>query len=41
MRKTTSLKFDVDLWKKVKIHCIEKSIDISEYIENLVRKDLK
>jgi hypothetical protein len=40
-KKTTSLKVDEDFWKKVKIHCIEKGIDISEYIENLVRKDLK
>lgn len=40
-RKTTSLKIDEELWKKVKIHCIQKEIDISEYIENLVKKDLK
>lgn len=41
VRKTTSLKIDDEIWKKVKIHCIEKGIDISEYIENLVKKDLK
>ncbi len=41
VRKTTSLKIDEDLWKKVKIHCINESIDISEYIEKLVKKDLK
>lgn len=41
VRKTTSLKIDEDLWKKVKIHCINENIDISEYIENLVKKDLK
>ena len=41
LRKTTSIKIDPQLWKDVKKHCIDKDIDISEYIENLVRKDLK
>lgn len=41
MRKTTSLKIDEDLWKEVKKHCIDKNTDISEYIENMIRKDLK
>ena len=40
-KKTTSLKIDPELWKEVKIYCINKEIDISEYIENLIRKDLK
>jgi len=40
-RKTTSLKIEESLWKKVKIHCIKKGIEISEYIENLIKKDLK
>ena len=35
VRKTTSLKIDEDLWKKVKIHCINESVEISEYIEEL------
>lgn len=39
-RKTTSIKFDDQLWKKVKVHCIEKDMDISDYIEGLVKKDL-
>lgn len=41
VRKTTSLKIDEDLWKKVKIFCIKKGIEISEYLENLITKDLK
>lgn len=40
-RKTTSLKIDADLWKEVKKHCIDKDIEISEYIESIISKDLK
>lgn len=40
-RKTTSLKIDEELWKKVKISCILKGIDISDYLENLIKKDLE
>lgn len=39
-RKTTSLKIDEELWKKVKINCIQKEIDISDYIESLIKKNL-
>lgn len=41
MRKTTSLKIDEELWKKVKVHCILAGKDISEYIETLLNEDLK
>ena len=41
VRKTTSLKIDDELWKKVKIHCIMEGSEISEYIENLIKEDLK
>jgi hypothetical protein len=41
MRKTTSIKMDSELWKQVKKHCIDKEIDISEYLETLIKKDLK
>ena len=40
VRKTTSLKIESELWKEVKKHCIDKEMDISEYIEYLVQKDL-
>lgn len=40
-RKTTSIKIDAALWKKVKLHSIEKEIDISDYLERLIKKDLK
>ena len=39
-RKTTSIKIDPSLWKKVKLHCIEHDLEISDYIEILVKKDL-
>lgn len=40
-RKTTSIKMDEELWKQVKIHCITEGIDISDYLESLIKKDLK
>ncbi|MEK6933255.1 MAG: hypothetical protein AABW75_00070 [Nanoarchaeota archaeon] len=40
-RKTTSLKIDEEVWKKVKIHCILNSKDISDFIESLLIKELK
>jgi hypothetical protein len=39
-RKTTSLKVDEDLWKRVKKHCIDKDIDVSDYVESLIKNDL-
>ena len=40
-RETTSLKINKDIWKEVKKYCIDKEIMISEYIEDLIKKDLK
>jgi len=39
-RKTTSIKIEPELWKKVKKYCIDKEIDVSDYIEKLIRKNL-
>tara|TARA_Y100000310_G_scaffold339019_1_gene430357 strand:+ start:866 stop:1012 length:147 start_codon:yes stop_codon:yes gene_type:complete len=39
-RKTTSLKIDPELWKEVKKKCIDLEIEISDYLENLIKKDL-
>jgi hypothetical protein len=41
VRKTTSLKIDEEVWKKVKIHCIQSDKDISDYIEELIKRDLE
>ncbi len=38
VRKTTSLKIEEELWKKVKIYCIENNLEISEFIEKVVRE---
>ena len=40
-RETKSLKIDPKLWRDVKIHCAQEEIDISEYIEDLIIRDLK
>ncbi len=41
IRKTTSIKIDPELWKKVKKHCIDKDMDISDFIEDLLKKNIK
>ena len=41
VRKTTSLKVDKELWKKVKKKCIDDEIDISDYIESIIMEDFK
>jgi len=40
-RKTTSIKIDEELWKKFKIKSIEKGMEISKYLEELIRKALQ
>lgn len=40
-RKKTSLVIDEDLWQEVKIHCIKQKTDISDWIEDLIKKELK
>ncbi len=41
VKKTTSIKVDDGLWKEVKLHCVKEDVDISEYLETLIKKDLK
>ena len=41
VRKTTSIKINPDLWKEVKKYCIDKDMDISDMLENPLRKELK
>lgn len=40
-KKKTSINIDSEIWKKVRMYCIEKETDISEYLEKLIKKDLK
>lgn len=39
-KETISLKVNSDLWKKVRLHCVEKDLQYSQYVESLVKKDL-
>lgn len=40
-RITTSFKIDKTIRDKFKIYCIEKGLDMSEVLENLIKKELK
>jgi len=40
-RKTTSLKIDENLWKDVKIYCIKHNLEISEFLEKLLKREVK
>ena len=41
MKKKTSLVIDENLWQEVKIICIKEKKDISEWLEGLIKKELK
>lgn len=41
IRKTTSIKINQDIWKKVKKRCIEEDIHISDYLERTLKAELK
>ncbi|MGV8152542.1 MAG: hypothetical protein ACP5OG_05665 [Candidatus Nanoarchaeia archaeon] len=40
-RVTKSLKIDPEIWKEMKKHCVDLEKEMSEYIEDLIKKDLK
>jgi len=39
-RKTTSIKIDPTLWKEFKKHAIDQDKDLSEILEEMIRKEL-
>lgn len=39
-RRTTSIKIDPELWKRVRKYCIDKDIEVSDYIEALIKVDM-
>lgn len=41
VKKKTSLVIDEELWQNVKINCIKNKIDISDWLEKVIRKELK
>lgn len=40
-RQTTSIKVNPELWKETKKYCIDKDINISDLIEDLLKKKIK
>lgn len=40
-RKTTSIKVNPELWEEVKIFCIKQKTDISDWLEKIIKKNLK
>lgn len=41
VKKKTSLVIDDKLWQDVKINCIKNKIDISDWLEKIIRENLK
>ena len=41
VRQKTSLIIDENLWRDVKIHCIKEKKDISDWLEEIIKKELK
>ena len=41
VKKKTSLVIDDDLWQEVKINCIKNKMDISDWLDKVIRKELK
>ena len=39
IRKTTSIKIDPDVWKEARKYCIDNNMDVSVYIEKLIKKE--
>lgn len=40
-KKTTSIKINPELWQEVKIYCIKQGIDISDWLEKIIKDNLK
>jgi hypothetical protein len=40
-KKKTSLMIDENLWQDVKIYCIKQKIDISDWLEKIIKDNLK
>jgi hypothetical protein len=40
-RSTTSFKVDPNLWKEVKIESIRRDMEVSDFVELALRKELK
>lgn len=40
-KETKTIRADPELWDKAKVYCVGKHIDLSSYIDSLMRKDLE
>jgi len=40
-KKKTSIKIDPELWKEAKIEAIRREMDVSELVEQTLRKELR
>ena len=40
-RVTTSIKINPEIWKEAKIEAIQREVDLSELVENALKKELK
>lgn len=40
-KETRSIRVSDEVWEAVRIHCIKEKLKVSDYFENLLRKDLK
>ena len=40
-RKTTSIKISPEIWQEVKIHSIMQQVDISDWLEKIIKENLK
>ena len=41
MKKKTSIVVEDNLWQEVKIHCIKSKIDISDWLNKIMKKELE
>jgi len=39
-KKKTSIKIDPELWKEAKIEAIRREVDVSDFVEDALRKEL-
>ncbi len=40
-RQTTSIKIDPELWKMAKIEAIKRNMEVSEFLEMTIKKELE
>ena len=41
MKKITTIKIDLELWKRVRKHCIDRMTTVSKFIEDAIKEKLK